>query len=560
MSGWVVTNLYFRKPQMRDFVISHPRYRGGITLQLNLELTVLSAMLVGMCFTLANCQHTSSTEISQPRAQGAAPRVVKVRSGENLQKAIEGAQPGDRLLLAAGATYGAIVLPYKPTTGDQYVTVETEGFTAIVKDGERVQPAQHSSRMAKILSSAGPAVGTAPQAHHYKFIGIEFAPSPKAEYIYNLIDLGASDYNSLAQFPHHLFFDRCYVHSTGLNRARRGFAINTGETSVLNSYVSGFAGAGDETQAIAGWNGPGPIHIVNNFLQAGGEIIMFGGTDPSIPNLVPSDIEIRRNHLHRPSEWEGRAAIKGTFELKNARRVVVDGNLIDSRILTTAFVITVRNQYGKAPWSTIEDVEITNNIVRHASSGFNILGNDNEHPSQTARRIRISNNLVIDVVQDNPANIPFFLQINGGDTVTVEHNTVQQNGNIITSYGQPTHGFIFRNNIVQFGKYGLVCVGEGPPCKREGPFCRCFPDNLIKANVIADNENTLRSDSSISNQYPVGNFFVDSFDSIRFVDYQHGDWRLAPESKVRSKATDGKDPGIDINALNASGVRAAGSN
>jgi len=545
---------------MRDFSGSRKWVWGGITRQPSPQLVVLSVMLVGVCFTLANCQHSNSTEIRQRRTQVTTPRVVKIKSGENLQRAIDTAQQGDTLLLDAGATYGAIVLPYKPPTGDQYVTLETEGFSAIVKDGERVRPAEHSSRMAKILSSRGPAVGTAPQAHHYKFIGIEFAPSPTSEYIYNLIDLGASDYNSQTQFPHDLLFDRCYVHSTGLNKARRGFAINSAETSVTNSYVSGFAGAGDETQAIAGWNGPGPFHIVNNFLQAGGEIIMFGGTDPSIPNLVPSDIEIRRNHLHRPDDWQGRAAIKGTFELKNARRVVIDGNLIDSRILTTAFVLTVRNQYGKAPWSTIEDVEITNNIVRHASSGFNILGNDNEHQSQTARRIRISNNLVIDIVQDNPANIPYFVQINGGDGITVEHNTVQQAGNIITSYKQPTQKFIFRDNIVQFGKYGLVCVGEGPPCKREGPFCRCFPDNVIKGNVIADDQNAIRGDSSISSQYPVGNFFVDSFDRIHFVDYQHGDWRLAPDSKLRSKATDGKDPGIDVAALNASGVRAAGSN
>ncbi len=540
---------------MRDLASSHTRYRGGITRQLSVGLPVLTVMLVAVCFTLVNCQHTDSTEIPQRLTQATSPRVIKVKSGENLQKAIDAAQPGDTLVLEAGAAYGAILLPYKPPRGDQYVTVETEGFTTIVKDNERVRPAEHSSKMAKIMASANPAVATAPQAHHYKFIGIEFAPLANSEYVYNLIDLGASDYNSSSQFPHHLIFDRCYVHSTGLNKARRGFAINSAETSILNSYVSGFAGAGDETQAICGWNGPGPFHVVNNFLEAGGEVILIGGTDPSIKNLVPSDIEIRRNHLHRPIEWQGRAAIKGAFELKNARRVVIDGNLIDSQIRETAFVITVRNQYGKAPWSTLEDVEITNNIVRHAAGAFNILGSDNEHQSQTARRIRISNNLIVDVASDNPANIAYFVQINGGEAVTIEHNTVQQEGNIITSYKQPTQSFIFRDNIVQYGKYGLVCVGEGPPCKREGPFCVCFPDNLIKGNVIADNENALQYDPAIPNRYPLGNFFVESFDKIGFVDYQHGDWRLAPQSKLRSRATDRKDPGVDVTALIASGVR-----
>jgi hypothetical protein len=31
---------------------------------------------------------------------------------------------------------------------------------------------------------------------------------------------------------------------------------------------------------------------------------MFGGADPSIPDLVPSDIEIRRNHLFKPLSWK----------------------------------------------------------------------------------------------------------------------------------------------------------------------------------------------------------------------------------------------------------------
>ena len=44
-----------------------------------------------------------------------------------------------------------------------------------------------------------------------------------------------------------------------------------------------------------GWNGPGPFLIENNYLEAAGENVMFGGSDPSIANLVPSNITIRRN-------------------------------------------------------------------------------------------------------------------------------------------------------------------------------------------------------------------------------------------------------------------------
>ena len=73
---------------------------------------------------------------------------------------------------------------------------------------------------------------------------------------------------------------------------------------------------------------------------------MFGGADPAVPNLVPSNIEIRRNFLYKPREWFGRATIKASIELKNARNVVIDGNVIESGGLVGAFVLTVRNQGG----------------------------------------------------------------------------------------------------------------------------------------------------------------------------------------------------------------------
>jgi hypothetical protein len=436
------------------------------------------------------------------------------------------------------------------------ITIRTSDLAGISREGERINPAQHARSMPKIVSpNEQAAVDTAPQAHHYKFVGIEFAPAANSKYVYNLIDLGQSNYTSLLQFPHHLVFDRCYVHATGLNRARRGFALNSAETSVLNSHVSGFAGAGDETQAIAGWNGPGPFHIVNNYLEGGAEVVLFGGSDPSIVGLVPSDIEIRRNYLHKPAEWAGRAVIKGTFELKNARRVVVDGNLLESEILVTAFVITVRNQNGQAPWSTIEDVAITNNIVRHASTGINILGSDNEHKSQEARRIRIANNLLTDVVPDDPNNTAYFLQVSGTESVLVEHNTVQQKGDILRNYGAPPKDFMFRDNIVQHNLYGVVCFIEGPACP-QNPLCHCFPAGTIKGNVIVDNAG-VAANESIERKYPGGNFFSSSFDTAGLVEYRRGNWRLAANSKYRGKATDGKDPGVNVDALSAAGAEKA---
>jgi hypothetical protein len=495
------------------------------------------------------------------QSQMSRQRVITLKAGDDLQAALRSARFGDTIVLQAGATFtGPILLPFKgPGSGTDadYITIRTSDMSGIANDAERIKPALHARAMPKIVAPREkPAIGTEPRAHHYKFVGVEFLPASNASYVYNVIELGGSDYTSTHQFPHHLIFDRCYVHSPGLNRARRGFALNSAETSIVNSHVSGFAGAGDETQAIAGWNGPGPFHIVNNYLEGAGEVVLIGGADPSVPNLVPSDIEIRRNHLRKPLEWNRRALIKGTFELKNARRVVIEGNLIESEILTTAIVLTVRNQGGKAPWSTIEDVEIRNNIVRHASTGINILGTDNEQRSQEAKRIRIVNNLLVGIIADSPDNIPYFLQINGGQQITVAHNTVQQAGNIITAYGAPSRNFVFRDNIVQFNRYGIVCLTEGSGCGRENIFCICFPGGVFKGNVIADNLGAAANDRG-EEKYPAGNYFVSSFQRIGFNDFAHGDWRLGATSKTRRRASDGTDPGVNLDALVAAGAMAA---
>jgi len=509
-------------------------------------LTLLvNSVAIMFCLVLGMAQ--------RPRQVHQAERHVYVRAGQDLQTALRTARFGDTIVLEAGATFvGPIVLPFKAGSGD-FITIRTSDFNGISKENERIKPSAHARSMPKIVAPAGKsAIVTEPAAHHYKFVGIEFVTT-NAGYVHNLIDLGSSDYKSLSQFPHHLIFDRCFVHSTGLNRARRGFALNSAETSILNSHVSGLAGAGDETQAIAGWNGPGPFHIVNNYLEGAGEVMMFGGADPSIPGLVPSDIEILRNYFRKPKEWLGRAAIKGTFELKNARRVVVEGNWIESEILTTAIVLTVRNQSGKAPWSTLEDVEIRNNVIRHADTGVNFLGSDSDHSSQIAKRIRIANNLFINIIVNDPRNIPYFLQTNGGEQVSVEHNTVQQSGNVITAYGSPTTNFIFRGNIVQFNQYGIVCTADGTECGRQNMFCNCFPGGIIRGNVFADNLGVATTEK-LDEKYPMGNYFVASFQRIGFTDHAHGDWSLGLDSTTRNKRINGKSPGADVGAIRAAGA------
>src|SRR6185295_8394495 len=232
--------------------------------------------------------------------------------------------------------------------------------------------------------------------------------------------------------------------------------------AVMDSYISDIHEAGADSQALGSWNGSGPFKISNNYLEGSGENVMFGGADPSVSGLVPSDIEMTGNNFFKPEAWRSQSwTVKNLLELKNARRVFIAGNVFEQNWGSAqsgfAILLTPRNQNGGAPWSAVQDVTLTNNVVRNVGSGINILGSDDGHPSQQTRGVAIRNNLFtgIDGARWNSDGI--FLQVlSGASDVVVEHATVQQTGNIISADGAPTRGFVFRDNIAFHNTYGVV--------------------------------------------------------------------------------------------------------
>jgi hypothetical protein len=76
----------------------------------------------------------------------------------------------------------------------------------------------------------------------------------------------------------------------------------------------------------------------------------------------------------------------------------------------------------------------------------------------------------------------------------------------------------------------------------------------MKGNVIADSENVSAS-YPIDKAFPAGNYVVRSYSEVGFIDVARGNWQLGPRSPFRGKGSDGKDPGIDYAAFNASGVQ-----
>jgi hypothetical protein len=142
------------------------------------------------------------------------------------------------------------------------------GITAA---GVRVAPSNASS-MPKIITPNSSSVltaragsATSAEAHHYRFMGVEFRAVSN---IVNLIKLGdtGSAQSRLDQVPHDLIFDRCYIHGGTALSLRRGIAMNSARTAIIDSYISDCHEIGADSQAIACWNGPGPFKISNNYL------------------------------------------------------------------------------------------------------------------------------------------------------------------------------------------------------------------------------------------------------------------------------------------------------
>jgi hypothetical protein len=491
-------------------------------------------------------------------------QTIVVDSGGSFQAALDMAQPGDMISLRAGATFvGPFTLPVKSGTG--WIIVRTSAPDAgLPPPGVRITPA-YASAMPKIVSAdSGGAIVTAPGAHHFRFIGVEFTVASNVSLNYGLVRLGegTSVQNTLAKVPHHLIFDRVYVHGNPSVNLRRGFALNSAWTAVIDSHVSGAHEVGADSQAIAAWNGPGPFKIVNNYLEGAGENVLFGGADPTIVDLVPSDIEVRGNYMYKPLSWRiqdpGYAGIpwtvKNLFELKNARRVLVEGNVFENNWLHAqngfAILFTPRNQDGSAPWSVVEDVTFVRNIVRHSGSAVNVLGSDDIQTSQQTRRILIQGNLFEDVNSSRwGGSGRLFQMLRGINDIVIDHNTAFHSGEIIMAEGTPHVGVVYRNNLTAHNTYGVGGNGTfGNPLLTLSTY---FPGVVFLKNVLMGGD---------FGDYPPGNHFPVSWIDVGFVDLARGDYRLSTTSPYRAAGTDGNDIGIDVDALTAATAGAVGGN
>jgi hypothetical protein len=403
-----------------------------------------------------------------------------------------------------------------------------------------------------VTPNTAPAFKTQPGASQYRFVGLNIGATlnNQSATVYNLLDFG-SDSTSAADLPSNLIVDRCYIHGNGNANVRRGVALNSVRSAVVDSYIEDIHEHGADAQAIGGWTGPGPYLIENNYLAAATENILFGGSTPGIANLVPQDIVIRNNYVFKPLRWKAGDpsfdgndwSIKNSFELKNARRVLVEGNVFENNWLDSqvgfAILLTVRGENGTAPWAAVQDVTFQHNIIKNSDHGLNILAYDDAGPSQQTSRILVAQNYWDQVggrliqILNTPAG--------GTDAVTIQHNTSNLAGSQFINLGdtlnKPNTNFIVRDNLGPAGTYGVFGGGVGSGTVALNTYAQWTFERNVLAGVNAA-------------VYPANNFYPANFpQDIGFVDAANGDFRLSSSSPYKNQATDGGDPGVDFNIL-----------
>lgn len=485
---------------------------------------------------------------------------IHVADGGDVQAALDAAVPGDVVTLAAGIVFTGnfTIGPRAGGIAGGWITVKTDG--SLPDEGTRVASGQAATLSYPTLRTAnGSAViATSGVATKWRFIGLVIDADSAVTNCQRLVQLGdgSTAQNALNLVPSDIIFDRCDIHGHTTLDCRVGITFNAARLAVIESRIHEIHSAFD-SQCISGTNGPGPFKIVNNYLEAAAENIAWGGGDPHITNLVPSDIEVRHNEITKSLAWKNSAwLVKNLYESKNSRRVLIEGNVFSNSWVSAqagyCFVLWSVNQDGAAPWCVTEHQTVRYNTITNCKSAFQVSEKFTAGAATaSANHIAIVNNVWIglDAAATGDGTSRAFTINDVVNQLSIEHNTgfCPDTTFIWSNTGKlPDH--IVRNNLTGGGSYQLfTSAGQGSLAWD----AVAGPGSEFVGNVVA-----LASDWL--NTIP-GNFYPQSFGAIGLaggpnvaydVTATPDDFVLAPFGPFNGQGSDGTDPGADIAAVN----------
>lgn len=436
---------------------------------------------------------------------------------------------------------------------------------------------------------------------HLRVIGVEITtPSNNTT---QLVSMGKS---------HDIIWDRDWIHGNRLGELRRGIALDQSyRVSEINSYFNdihcisngacnqsqaiGF-GIGNETvvsDATLCQNGlpyhegcPGIYKIKNNFLESAGEIIFSGGSGA---NYTPVDIEVGRNHLFKPLDWNQNCAVDllgcgseghyiGTkfvvinhFEMKNSVRVreyssIHENNWGGFSQEGYTVLLTAKNQSGDCPICLVTDVDIRNILVKGTTSFIQIAGvaaDDGVSIAQGMARLNLSNMVWDSVYPDSKSsNIGFEITYKCGEylnDINIDHITTAKTIHALFELGTSSNAagpctinrVTISNSILDQGQYPSVVTNGTTGCQKGvsphntlALFNACFTPYTFPKNAI------LNYVGIVNSWPPLQATFIGL--NTPFLNYNNGnggDYHVTPLSGLQGQATDGKDIGADIDQL-----------
>ena len=478
-------------------------------------------------------------------------RVIRVPAGADLQAALNGARSGDTVTLAAGARYVAnINLP--PNDGPEYITITSDANVPVA--GTRV-PASLIDRLAIIQSPDGwPAVQARIGANYYRFVGVVFrgveGVASGLDTTRDIVSVGDGTETDAALLPSHFEFDRVIIRGDATYGAKRGILGNGHDITVKNSDIRSIFRNGQDTTTFGCFNCGKGYLLQNNWLEAGSEVVMFGGA-ASVARTVAQDIVIQDNVLTRPVAWKALAGptynVKNLLELKEGINITVRRNFMEFNWPPSqpgyAIVITAKDS------KKIQNVLFEDNVVKSTAGGINMLGWDYTTALLAPTSdVTVRNNLFV-ISKKDYGGTGFFLQIGSAPrNIKFDHNTIIHDGTTLVSAYAGTYltadgvkhtdgtinGFVWTNNLSLNGTYGFNSYGGMNGVN----LLTAFPGITMHDNVLA---------GYTGSRYPVPNYYpsVSTFQSY-FANFAGGDYRVLDSAPLGS---DGKRVGADVSQL-----------
>jgi hypothetical protein len=546
-------------------------------------------------------------------AESATPssgKTISVKAGADFQSAINSAQCGDTISIDPSATLvGIFHLNANKCDASHWITIRTSApDSSLPPEGTRLTPCyagvaslpgrpdyscSKPQRVIPQISSpkTSPAFQLQNGASHYRLIGLEITRNAGTGFIGPLIGV-EKDYQA-----NNIIVDRSWVHGSKQDDTASAIGLD-GMTfaAIIDSYLSDFhctykSPGCTDAHAVGGGNSEqpgGPYKIVNNYLEASGENIMFGGGHAT---TTPADIEIRRNHMYKPMIWmKGQQgyvggkngnpfAVLNLSELKNAQRVLFEGNVMENSwggftqngaviLLTPKSQYSPRQHVGVCPDCQVTDITIRYSRTSHSGKGIAIAAGLTGEPkgkyqAKAAARYSIHDITMDDIEADKYHGGGGLFEIlntwpkNGLNSVLIEHVTAFGDpGSSMLFIANPTNlpkipNIGFTNNLLLSGRYPIWNDGGDNPCANsvypKQNLDNCFASYAFTTNgIISDPEQYPPS------KWPANNMFPANPDAVQFVNYDGGnggDYHLLSSSPYKNAGSDGKDLGADIDTI-----------